>query len=42
MIPLISSFEIINAAMPDPNIFLWITESIADAAPVNPNVIEVL
>ena len=33
----ISSFEIINVFIPDPNIFLWIATSVADAAAVIPN-----
>ena len=33
----ISLLEIINAVLPNPNIFLWIGASVADAAPVNPN-----
>ena len=37
MISFISSFEIINVVIPDANIFLSITASIADAAAVNPN-----
>ena len=37
MISFISSLEIINVVIPDPNIFLWRTASIADAASVNPN-----
>ena len=37
MISSISSLEIIKVVNPDPNIFLWIAESIADAAVVNPN-----
>ena len=37
MISFISSFEIINVVTPDPNIFLWIAASVADAAAVNPN-----
>ena len=37
MIPFISSFEIINVVVPDPNFFLWIAASVAAAAAVNPN-----
>ena len=45
MISFISSFKIINVVhfakfegrVPDPKIFLWIAESVADAAAVNPN-----
>ena len=39
MISFISSLEIINVVVPDPNIFLWIDGSVADAAAgtVNPN-----
>ena len=36
MMPFISTFEIINVILSDPNIFLWIAASVADAAPVNP------
>ena len=32
----ISSLEIINAVAPDPNMILWIAESVADAAAINP------
>ena len=32
----ISSFEIINVVIADPNIFLWIAESFTDAAAVDP------
>ena len=42
MISFISSFEIINAVIPDSNIFLWITASVADAAAVNPNSLKTL
>ena len=38
----ISSFEIIIVVKPDPNIFLWIVASVADAAAVNPNGIKTL
>ena len=37
-----SSFEIINAVKPDPNIFLWIAASVAYATAVNPNGIKTL
>ena len=37
-----SSFEIIDVATPDPNIFLQIAEYVADAAGVNPNGINTL
>ena len=37
MISFISSLEIINVVVPDPNIFLWIVASVADATAVNPN-----
>ena len=40
MISFISSIEIINVVVPDPNIFLW--KSVADAAAVNPNGITML
>ena len=43
MISLSFSFEIINVVISDPNIFLWITASIATvAAAVNPNCIKKL
>ena len=38
----ISSFEFINVLTPDPNIFLWIVTSAADAAAVNLNGIKTL
>ena len=38
----ISSFEIINVAVPDPNIFLLVAASVADAAVVNLNDIKAL
>ena len=38
----ISSFEIINVVTLDPNIFLWIIASVADAAGFNPNGIKTL
>ena len=41
-ISFISSLDIINIAVPDPKIFLWIAASIADAAAVNPNGIKTL
>ena len=37
MISFISSLEIINSVLPDPNIFWWIAPSVADAAVVNPD-----
>ena len=37
MISFISSLEIINVVVLDPNIFLWIAASVADAAAVDPN-----
>ena len=42
MISFISSFEVINVAILDPNNFLWIAPSSADAAAVNPNGIKTL
>ena len=42
MISSISSLQIINVVVPDPIIFLWITASVPDAAPVNPNGIKTL
>ena len=42
MIRFISLFEIINAVVPDPKIFYWIAESVADAAGVNLNGIKIL
>ena len=42
MISFISSFEIINVAVPDAHIFLWIAASFADAAVVRPNGIKTL
>ena len=41
-ISFISSLEIINAILPDPNIILWIAASLADAAAVNANDIKTL
>ena len=38
IISFISSFQIV--VTPDPNIFSWIAASVADAAAVNPNMIE--
>ena len=38
MISFISSFEIISVVMSDPNIFLWLAASVADATVVNTNV----
>ena len=37
MISFISSFEIINAVIPDAKFFFSITASVADAAATNPN-----
>ena len=37
MISFISLFESTNVVMADPNIFLWIAASVADATAVNPN-----
>ena len=42
MISFISSLEIINVVVPDQNIFLRITVSVADTAAVNPNGIKTL
>ena len=44
MISIISSLEIINIVPPDPNIFWWISATVADAAAaaVNPNEIKTL
>ena len=42
MIPFISSLEIINGVKPDPNIFLRLSASVADAAAVNPDGIKTL
>ena len=42
MISFICSLEIINAVMPDPNIFLGIAASVADAAAVNHNDIKTI
>ena len=42
IISFISSFEIINVVFPDPNIFLCIPASAADAAAVNPKGIKTL
>ena len=42
MISFISSLEIIDVVLPDPNMFLWIAASIADAAAVNPNRIKTI
>ena len=41
-IPFISSLEIIKAVLPDPNIFLWITATVTDAAAVYSNNIKTL
>ena len=42
LISFISSFEIINVIVPDPNIFVWIAASAVDVAAVNPNGIKTL
>ena len=42
MISFISSFEIINVVVLDPNIFLLIAVSLANAAAINPNDIKTL
>ena len=42
MISLISSLEIINVVLPDPNILLLVAASVADADAVNPNGSETL
>ena len=42
MTSFISSLEIIDIVIPDPNIFLWIAVSVADAAAVNSNGIKTL
>ena len=42
MISFISSLDIIVIVIPDPNIFLWIAVSVADAAAVNSNGIKTL
>ena len=42
MISYISSFEIINVVVPDPNIFLWIAAYVATAAAVDLNGIKML
>ena len=42
IISLISSFDIISVVFPDPNIFLCIPASAADAAAVNPKGIKTL
>ena len=42
MISFISSFEVINVVIPDPNNFLRIAGSVADAASVNPTRIKTL
>ena len=36
------SFEIVNIVVSNPNIFLWIAPSVADADAVNPNGIKAL
>ena len=42
MISFISSLEIINVVLPEPDVFLWIAASVADAAVVSPNGIKTL
>ena len=42
IISFISSFEVINIVLPDPNIQLWIAASVAVAAVVSPNGIKTL
>ena len=42
MILFISSFEIINVVIPDPNSFSWIASLVANAAAVYSNVIKTL
>ena len=42
MILFISSFEIINVVIPDPNFFSWIASLVANAAAVYSNVIKTL
>ena len=42
IISFISSFEIINVELPDPNISWWIAASVADTAAVNPNGIKTI
>ena len=42
MVSLISSLEILNVLKPDPNIFLCIAASVANASAVNSNVIKTL
>ena len=42
IISFISSLEIINVVVPDPNIFSWIAASVVDATAVNPNGIKTL
>ena len=42
IIPFISSLETIDVVNPDPNIFLWVAASVADAAVINPNGIKIL
>ena len=37
MISFIPSFEIINFALPDPNIFFWLVASVADSVAFDPN-----
>ena len=42
MVSSVSSLEIINVVLPDPNIFLWIAGPVADATAVNPNSVKML
>ena len=42
MISWISSCEIINVIIPDPDIYLWIAVTVADTAAVNPSSIKML
>ena len=42
MISFISLLDVINVVVPDPNFFLWIAVSVADAAAVNPYGIKTL
>ena len=37
MASLVSLLEIVNALLPDPNIFLWIAACVADETAVNTN-----
>ena len=42
MISFISSFEVVNIVLPNPNIFLWIAASVVAGVAVNPNDIKTL